>query len=366
MRHARPAASLLVLLPALAPALSAPPQEPAGRSRSGIANARVESRSAAAGLAPVVKAELAARSGPAWLAWSVPTTLAGAACCHHHDGERGSGCAGCRLEGDGFVVGRHADREPLERSGRVRVLLRVEGGSVRRVRAFSEDCPLDFAGMPLVAIEDVRPSDSVSLLSGLIARPDGERGGWKLADGALSAIAFHADASADAALERFVERDKPLELRKKAAFWMGQARGARGYETLARLLRDDEDSRFREHAVFALSQSREPGAVDTIVGVAKRDPDSHVRGQALFWLAQTAARRAPATIQAALDDDPEVEVKKKAVFALSQLPRDEGVPLLISVAKSHRNPEVRKQAMFWLGQSRDPRALAFFEDVLGR
>jgi hypothetical protein len=25
---------------------------------------------------------------------------------------------------------------------------------------------------------------------------------------------------------------------------------------------------------------------------------------------------------------------------------------------------VRKQAMFWLGQSRDPRALAFFEEVL--
>jgi hypothetical protein len=26
--------------------------------------------------------------------------------------------------------------------------------------------------------------------------------------------------------------------------------------------------------------------------------------------------------------------------------------------------EVRKQAMFWLGQTGDPRALAFFEDVL--
>jgi hypothetical protein len=25
---------------------------------------------------------------------------------------------------------------------------------------------------------------------------------------------------------------------------------------------------------------------------------------------------------------------------------------------------VRKQAMFWLGQSKDPRALAFFEQIL--
>jgi len=57
-------------------------------------------------------------------------------------------------------------------------------------------------------------------------------------------------------------------------------------------------------------------------------------------------------------------VKKKAVFALSQLPRDEGVPLLIQVARSNRNPVVRKQAIFWLGQSNDPRALNFFEEVL--
>ena len=62
--------------------------------------------------------------------------------------------------------------------------------------------------------------------------------------------------------------------------------------------------------------------------------------------------------------DPEIEVKKKAVFALSQLPADEGVPKLIEVARTHRNPEVRKQAFFWLGQSHDPRAVTFFEDVL--
>jgi HEAT repeat protein len=71
-------------------------------------------------------------------------------------------------------------------------------------------------------------------------------------------------------------------------------------------------------------------------------------------------------IKAALDQDPEVEVKKKAVFALSQLPKEEGVPLLIGLARTHRSPEVRKQAMFWLGQSGDPRALSFFEEVLKR
>jgi HEAT repeat protein len=49
---------------------------------------------------------------------------------------------------------------------------------------------------------------------------------------------------------------------------------------------------------------------------------------------------------------------------LSQLPKDEGVPLLIQVARTHTNPAVRKQAMFWLGQTRDARAVKFFEEIL--
>jgi HEAT repeat protein len=84
----------------------------------------------------------------------------------------------------------------------------------------------------------------------------------------------------------------------------------------------------------------------------------------LFWLAQKAGQKVSATIAERIDQDPDTEVKKKAVFALSQLPKDEGVPLLIKVARTNTNLEVRKQAMFWLGQSKDPRAVDFFADVL--
>ena len=39
------------------------------------------------------------------------------------------------------------------------------------------------------------------------------------------------------------------------------------------------------------------------------------------------------------------------------------MPKLMDVARN-RNQEVRKEAMFWLGQSHDPRAVKFFEDIL--
>jgi HEAT repeat protein len=116
--------------------------------------------------------------------------------------------------------------------------------------------------------------------------------------------------------------------------------------------------------VFALYVSKQPEAVGEIVRVARDDSSPHVRGQALFWLGQKAGQKAERAITEAIERDPETEVKKKAVFALSQLPKEEGVPLLIQVARANRNPSVRKQAMFWLGQSNDPRALAFFAEVL--
>jgi len=65
-------------------------------------------------------------------------------------------------------------------------------------------------------------------------------------------------------------------------------------------------------------------------------------------------------------DAPEGEsgLKDQAVFAISQLPKEKSVPMLIDLAKANKNPSVRKKAIFWLGQTGDPAALKFFEDIL--
>ena len=83
------------------------------------------------------------------------------------------------------------------------------------------------------------------------------------------------------------------------------------------------------------------------------------------WMDETQLPFAEA-IDGAIRNDPDTEVKKRAVFALTQMPDAEGVPQLIRVAKTNRNPEVREQAVFWLGQSEDPRALDFIEQILTR
>jgi HEAT repeat protein len=48
------------------------------------------------------------------------------------------------------------------------------------------------------------------------------------------------------------------------------------------------------------------------------------------------------------------------------LPREESVPQLVHVADTNSNFAIRKEAIFWLGQTNDPRALAYIEQMLKR
>jgi HEAT repeat protein len=123
------------------------------------------------------------------------------------------------------------------------------------------------------------------------------------------------------------------------------------------------DNTRSEPALSALALHKDPSASAALIEFAGNGT-ARVRARALFWLARRAEAKAASTISDVIERDPDVEVKKQAVFALSQLPHDEGVPLLITLARTSSNPTVRKQAYFWLGQSKDPRAVAFFEDVL--
>jgi hypothetical protein len=269
-------------------------------------NARIETRSAASGLEREMRA-VAARPGVTWIGYRV-AMVAGPRhlCCYDSIGGANDCCNVCRLEnGSGVTMTTDASRGSriaLEPPTEFLVLARYEGGAPTRVRTFTPDCDVDAGGMAVVWLADVKPDDSVAWLTSLVA----------------------AAASRDG------------EFRNRVA----------------------------KQAIAALSCHATRAALTTLVGLARNDKDAHVRSDALFWLAQRAGQEAVGAITDAIANDPETEVKKRAVFALSQLPKDEGVPKLIEVARNNRNPAVRKQAFFWLGQTKDPRAIQFFEEVL--
>ena len=281
-----------------------------------ITNAKLESRAFTG--AEMFKSQIA----PAWFGYSVPVVSGDHnSCCYYSN--NGMSWTGCALEGGTQPTATAAGPIRLEASKELVVLLRVENGQVAKIRSFSGHCDLDAGGLPVFWLTGITPAQSIELL-------DSFRSAQKAS---VFIISLHADAAADAYLEKYIAPDQPDSLRRDVTFALSN-RGRRG--------------------------------VDWLLKLAKSDSSANVRGQALFWLAQKAGREAAPVIRSAVDNDPEFRVKERAVFALSQLPKDEGVPLLIDVARNNRSPEVRKKAMFWLGQSKDPRAVKFFEELLTR
>jgi hypothetical protein len=162
---------------------------------------------------------------------------------------------------------------------------------------------------------------------------------------------------------RTFSEECPLDASGRTIYWLNGVKPAESVAVLNSYA-TAPNRRPADSALSALAMHADASALDALVTLARNAESTHVRGQALFWLARRAGQKAVGTITDAINNDPETDVKRRAVFALSQLPKDQGVPLLIDVARKNANPAVRKQAIFWLGQSKDPRALKFFEEIL--
>jgi hypothetical protein len=329
-----------------------------------LQNAHLETRAVSGSLDSTFRAILTAQTAPAWVAYAAPQVPGDRQMCcwNSNNGVTSNGCSLEQHPGDNATFSGVNGTVHLEGAAEFYVFFRIESQQVDKIRSFSIDCNVDAGGLTLYWLTGVNAAQSVALLEAQTASSN-----RRIVNNAISALAVHRDPSADAALDRLSAPAQPEETRRQAAFWLGNARGRHGYESLLRILKTDPSDKVREHAVFALTESKEPGAIPEVVRLAREDKSIRVRGQALFWLAQKAGRQiSEDAIRNAIDHDPETEVKKKAVFALTQMHEGDGVPLLIEISKNNPNAAVRKQAMFWLGQSKDPRAVKFFEDVLAK
>ncbi len=330
-----------------------------------LQNAKLETRAVSGSLESTVRG-IANNGAAAWIGYAVPEIPGDRNMCCWNDDQQG-----CSLEphtGNTTFNGGSSTVK-LEGDTEFYILYRVENKQVEKIRSFSPECNIDAGGLPFYWLTNANAAQSVTLLESLISKNDkaDSREDRRLRNGALAAIAMERDPSADAALDRLSQPAVPEQTRKQTAFWLGSARGRRGYESLLKILAGDPSDTVREQAVFALTKSHEAGAIPEIARVAHDDKSVRVRGQALFWLAKSAqARVSSDAIRNAIDQDPDLRLKKRAVFALTEIPNNEGVPMLIEIARSHRDPQIRKEAMTWLGRSKDPRALQFFEQVLTR
>lgn len=83
---------------------------------------------------------------------------------------------------------------------------------------------------------------------------------------------------------------EPVEIRKRALFYAGQAGVPIG--DLTALYDRTRDREMKEQLIFVYSQRKDGQAVDKLMDIAKRETDPELRKKAVFWLGQSRDPRA--------------------------------------------------------------------------
>jgi uncharacterized protein (DUF58 family) len=105
-------------------------------------------------------------------------------------------------------------------------------------------------------------------------------------------------------------------------------------------------------------------SADVLLAIARRDADAKIRAEAIYWVPQRGGTRVLGDVTAIIENDATDSVKTRAVDGLARLKADDSIPLLIQMARTNKNAAVRKQAVTRLGETKDPRALAFLEELI--
>ncbi|MEA2491270.1 MAG: hypothetical protein QOH21_3062 [Acidobacteriota bacterium] len=330
-----------------------------------LTHAAVVQHDGSRGMAATLR-QLAASAKPVWIAWDEPTADPKSSMCCFESidaGDKSHWRGGrCSLADrrNGFSIGDNGAMPAVNRTT-FSIFARAANGVVEELRLFSEDCAVDGEGLTVHYLTNVAPADSITWLEAY-AQEESTRT-KKDSHEAAAAIATHRGPQAIDALERLVTRAQSTSVRANAAFWLGHRGGTRGRQILRGVIDQADSHQLIDQAIAGIAQDDAREATDLLLSLAKTHRSPQVRKQSIFWLGQRAGEKATEHLKEAADD-PDQEVREMAVFSISQLPRDQGIPELIRLARTHKNRGVREKAIFWLGQSGDPRALEYIEEVL--
>lgn len=362
------------------PGLAAAQQAPALQ----IQNGKVEARSGAnidrelAAVAPLSNNE------PVWLAWRAPMVDGDRDMCSWYS-DRFSSTRGWYME-DGMtyisssgVLTSSPERQPiaqpkgplpLEAGTRVVVLARIVGGKVERLRTIGDDCPVDASGRTVYSLDAVTPAESLRFLTALAQTGPTDRSMYEndrqVASSAVRAIGYHRDAAADPALDRIATDHRDSSVRRQAASTLVSLRGAHGVGTVSKLLAGTRDVEERRSLTGVLGSSRDASVVPVLRNLLS-DPDTNVRSEAIYYFIQRGGLAVvPEALRAAAAEKVDT-VRTRAISSIGRLPNDAGVPQLLELARATgTDAAMRKAAVSALSQSKDPRAVAYMEELLKR
>ena len=232
-----------------------------------IQNGKVETRSAAAGLEPVMRQIVAgAGTDAVWIGYKVAAVPGRSQTCWDN---------------------KYAGTIHLEGPGEFYILYRAREGRVDRIQTFSPDCVIDAGNAVFHWLTEVKPAESIAYLAGMAQETSRGR------DGAIAAIGIHAAPEAIGTLLEMARTGKSTNVRGQALLWLAltappQVSEAAIQEAIAK----DPETEGKRRAVFALSQIPNGAGVPLLIQLARGHSNAAVQKQAMFWLGRSKDERA--------------------------------------------------------------------------
>jgi len=168
-------------------------------------------------------------------------------------------------------------------------------------------------------------------------------------------------------LREYAEKQgAPVEARADAIFWLSQQGRGENAEYLRTLYGRLNDEDLKDKTIFAISQIGGSDNLNWLMDLAANgQEDVDMRKKALFWAGQSndvSLERLTALYDRLKDRD----MKEQMIFVYSQRHEGQALDKLIDIAKHDTDPELRKKAIFWIGQSHDPKAAQYLQEVISQ
>lgn len=153
-----------------------------------------------------------------------------------------------------------------------------------RTYARNASAPTDLRSDAIFWLGQRRGADGGSFLRdlyGSLQDPD-------LKDRVLFSVAQNpSEANRGWLLARARDANEPIQVRKKALFWAGQA--GLGPQEALEIYRSAQDTEMKEQALLVLTQVKDDrgAAVDALMEIARTEQDPELKKRAVFWLGQS-------------------------------------------------------------------------------
>lgn len=214
-----------------------------------------------------------------------------------------------------------------------------------------------------IALQSLMQSDSDRALPYIAEILKAETSSKPLKDVAVRLLGQHHGPKTTPYLIELARRQNDPKLRRTAIFWLGQSKDEKALALLDELLTKSEEPEIAKAALFAIAQNNTPQTTARLFEVARNHKSTTIRSQAIFWLGQRGEQSIGEVVKL-YDSEQNEQVKGQIIFALSQSKSKTALQKILSIAKGDSSMTLRKRAVLSLGQSRDPEASKFLEEIL--